>query len=76
MGKRKTTSDDADPTPYAVPTFAKRHGLSEHAAKVVIAANGPSRVACDAAARAFVAALTERKRATVVPGCNSNARVG
>ena len=37
--------------------FAKKHGLTEKQAKIVIQSNGPSKHSCDHAARMFVAAL-------------------
>ncbi|QND68887.1 hypothetical protein HB777_23840 [Mesorhizobium loti] len=36
--------------------FANKHGLALQAARVILAANGPSRIACDAAAKAFLVA--------------------
>ncbi|MER9504771.1 hypothetical protein [Mesorhizobium sp. M0579] len=48
--------------PYAVAFFADKHGLSFKAAEVILVCNGPSQNACDAAARAFLAALDLRGR--------------
>ena len=47
--------------PYEIDQFATKYGLTEKAAAVILYANGPSHVACDAAARAFVAAVGVRK---------------
>ncbi|CCV05644.1 hypothetical protein MESS2_1620019 [Mesorhizobium metallidurans STM 2683] len=63
MGKIKS-----DPNPssenhsYQVEVFAEKHGLSLKAAKVILSSNGPSRTMCDAAAKAFVAAVAARGR--------------
>ena len=53
---------DTDPAdrPYEIEGFAEKHGLTLKAADVILLANGPSRVACDAAARAFLAAVAGR----------------
>lgn len=40
--------------PYGAIHFAEKHDLTLRDAKFIIAANGPSRKACDAAAAAFV----------------------
>lgn len=48
--------------PYDVESFAEKYGMTLKAAKVVLYANGPSRVACDAAARAFNEAVEMRNR--------------
>ncbi|QKC99887.1 hypothetical protein EB231_28210 [Mesorhizobium sp. NZP2298] len=40
--------------PYGVTYFAKKYGLTLKDAKFIIAANGPSRRASDAAAAAFL----------------------
>ncbi len=53
---------DTDNRPYEIGAFAERHGLTLKAAEVILLANGPSRVACDAAAKAFLAALAGRPR--------------
>ena len=47
----------SDDQPYEVTSFAKKHGLTIRAADAVIFANGPSRIACDAAALAFLCAV-------------------
>ncbi len=47
----------SDDQPYEVTTFAKKHGLTIRAADAVLFANGPSRIACDAAALAFLCAV-------------------
>jgi len=46
--------------PYAVQEFALKHGLHEKAARVILAANGPSPVRCDSAAVAFIQAKAAR----------------
>ena len=48
--------------PYEVTDFADKHGLTDKSAEVILCTNGPSRVACDAAARAFVAAVGGRMK--------------
>ncbi|MGX5843568.1 hypothetical protein ACWGTI_22875 [Mesorhizobium sp. ArgA1] len=48
--------------PYEVAAFAEKYGLTERAAEVLLFVNGPSRVACDAAANAFLQALEMRNR--------------
>ncbi|ESZ14947.1 hypothetical protein X735_15230 [Mesorhizobium sp. L2C085B000] len=52
----------SDGDPYAVAFFADKHGLSLKAAEIILVSNGPSHNACDAAARAFLAALDLRGR--------------
>ncbi|TRC98347.1 hypothetical protein FJV76_13670 [Mesorhizobium sp. WSM4303] len=51
-----------DEIPYEVAAFAEKHGLTQRAAEVLLFANGPSRVACDAAAKAFIQALEMRNK--------------
>jgi hypothetical protein len=46
-----------DDKPYEVTSFAKKHGLTIQAADAVLFANGPSRIACDDAALAFLCAV-------------------
>jgi hypothetical protein len=48
--------------PYPMGSFAEKHGLSLKAAAAILHSNGPSQIACDAAARAFLAALALRGR--------------
>lgn len=48
---------------YDAAFFASRHGLALQAARVILAANGPSRIACDAAAKAFLVAIATRRKA-------------
>jgi hypothetical protein len=61
MGKMKSHPDPASENhPYEVEFFAKKHGLSLKAARVILYSNGPSRTMCDAAAKAFVAAVAAR----------------
>ena len=48
--------------PYEVESFAEKYGMTLKAAKVVLYVNGPSRVACDAAARAFSEAVEMRNK--------------
>lgn len=47
--------------PYDAAFFADKHGLTLKAAEVILFANGPSRNMCDAAANAFLRAVTERR---------------
>ena len=42
--------------------FAEKHGLTVRAAEIVLISNGPSKVACDAAARAFKEAVSMLSR--------------
>lgn len=49
-------------TPYDVESFAEKYGMTLKAAKVVLYANGPSKIACDAAARAFNEAVALRNK--------------
>ncbi|GLS38293.1 hypothetical protein GCM10010869_38870 [Mesorhizobium tianshanense] len=61
MGKIKSIPDSASENhSYEVEFFAKKHGLSLKAARVILYSNGPSRTMCDAAAKAFVAAVAAR----------------
>jgi hypothetical protein len=53
---------DPDDPAYEASEFAAKHGLTIKAAKIIMVSNGPSRVACDAAARAFLAAIAARRR--------------
>ena len=55
--RRKLIAIDTDDGPYDVDVFAKKHRLTVKSASVILHMNGPSRRACDAAARSFVAAL-------------------
>lgn len=48
--------------PYDTADFAEKHGLSIRAAEVILLANGPSQVACDASARAFKEAVALRPK--------------
>jgi hypothetical protein len=58
MGKARIDADaESDNYPYSVEFFAEKHGLTLKAAEVILHSNGPSRAMCDAAARAFLAAL-------------------
>jgi hypothetical protein len=49
-------------TGYGLVAFAAEHGLSMRAAEIILYSNGPSRVACDAAAKAFLAAVRSRTK--------------
>ncbi|TGQ35683.1 hypothetical protein EN859_023595 [Mesorhizobium sp. M00.F.Ca.ET.216.01.1.1] len=63
MGKLKSNPDPASENhSYEVEFFAKKHGLSLKAARVILYSNGPSRTMCDAAAKAFVAAVAAREQ--------------
>lgn len=54
MSKQQRSIDPASADyPYDTADFAAKHGLSIRAAEVILQVNGPSQVACDAAARAF-----------------------
>ncbi|RNJ41433.1 hypothetical protein B5V01_21240 [Mesorhizobium erdmanii] len=48
--------------PYEVVEFANKFGLTTKAAEIILHANGPSRVACDGAARSFVQAVSVWQR--------------
>jgi hypothetical protein len=61
MGRfRENPDPESNDHPYDQKHFAAKHGLTAKAAEVILLANGPSRVACDAAARAFVQAIGVR----------------
>ncbi|WP_189526200.1 hypothetical protein [Mesorhizobium sp. M7A.F.Ca.ET.027.03.2.1] len=55
--------------PYAAAEFAEKYGLTLRSAQILLFVNGPSRVACDAAARAFneAVAMRNRQRQTANP---------
>jgi hypothetical protein len=55
-------SDNGLDMPYDTESFAEKHGLTVRAAKVVLISNGPSKIACDAAARAFKEAVSMLSR--------------
>jgi hypothetical protein len=62
MGKAATNPDpESEDHPYSAEFFADKHGLTLKAARVVLYSNGPSRRMCDAAARAFLKALSLRQ---------------
>ena len=62
MPGRKASSDPhAENHPYQLQFFMEKHGLSEHAAKVILRTNGPSRHRCDHAAKAYLQALLLRE---------------
>ncbi|WP_246800621.1 hypothetical protein [Mesorhizobium amorphae] len=48
--------------PYDPALFAEKHGLPLKSAEIIVDANGPSRRACDAAARAFLDAVATRNK--------------
>jgi hypothetical protein len=61
MGKGRENPDPASTDhPYGIRELADKYGLSEKAAGIILYSNGPSRVACDAGARAFLAAQAAR----------------
>ena len=64
MTKARVTSSapGTENEPYDTAVFARKHGMSEKAAEVVLFANGPSRTACDAAARSFLEAVARRSK--------------
>lgn len=63
MAKIPTGPDPvSDPGPYEPAFFALKYNMTLKAAEVVLHANGPSRNACDGAARAFTAAVAARKQ--------------
>ncbi|RWC49986.1 MAG: hypothetical protein EOS55_05330 [Mesorhizobium sp.] len=64
MTKARITSATpvAENEPYDIAAFATKYGMSEKAAEVVLSANGPSRTACDAAARSFMEAVARRSK--------------
>jgi hypothetical protein len=49
--------------PYEVSVLAQKYGLTLRSAAVILASNGPSRTACDAAAKSFLAAVAGRTKA-------------
>jgi hypothetical protein len=49
--------------PYEVGALAEKYGLTARSAAVILASNGPSRRACDAAAKSFLAAVAGRSEA-------------
>lgn len=57
MGSTKTGPSWADA--YDPAEFARKHGITRRQAKIVIRANGPSKVKCDLAARAFISAFRQ-----------------
>jgi hypothetical protein len=57
MGKERVKD-----LPYEPAFLAEKHGLTLEAAKVIITANGPSRLACDASAKFFAEAVAARHR--------------
>jgi hypothetical protein len=59
---QRVLNPESDGHPYPMGIFAEKHGLSLKAAEVILYNNGPSQIACDAAARAFLAALALRGR--------------
>ena len=61
-----SSTPGAENEPYDTETFAQKHGLSERAAEVVLFSNGPSRTACDAAARAFKVAVAAREKEVAI----------
>ncbi|MER9303072.1 hypothetical protein NKJ06_17075 [Mesorhizobium sp. M0293] len=64
MTKVRVTSSTpgVENEPYDTAVFAKKYGMSKKAAEVVLFANGPSRTACDAAARSFMEAVARRSK--------------
>ncbi|MCV3209985.1 hypothetical protein OHD62_19270 [Mesorhizobium sp. YC-39] len=61
MGKAQASADpEAHDHPYDADVFAEKYGLTQKAAEVILFSNGPSKIACDAAARAFRAAVAMR----------------
>ncbi|MGX5801188.1 hypothetical protein ACWGS9_08065 [Bradyrhizobium sp. Arg314] len=58
MAGRKNADGNWDEA-YDPLYFAKKHGLTVKQAKIVIHSNGPSKHACDHAARIFLAALKQ-----------------
>lgn len=55
-------SENAVDMPYDTEGFAEKHGITRRAAEIVLISNGPSKVACDAAARAFKEAVSMLSR--------------
>jgi hypothetical protein len=62
QGQKVLDDPKSEGRPYLMEFFAEKYGLSLRAAKVILHSNGPSQIACDAAARAFLAALALRGR--------------
>lgn len=48
--------------PYPMELFAEKHSLSIRAAEIILYSNGPSRTACDAAAKSFNEAVELRHK--------------
>jgi hypothetical protein len=63
MKSRRRNASLAEDPGYDAAFFADKHGLTLQAARVILAANGPSRIACDAAAKAFLIAIATRQKA-------------
>ena len=59
---QRVLDPNSEGQPYPMGFFAEKHGLSLKAAEVILYSNGPSQIACDAAARAFLTALALRGR--------------
>ena len=55
-------SDNTVDMPYDTEGFAEKHGITIRAAEIVLMSNGPSKAACDAAARAFKEAVSMLSR--------------
>ncbi|PAQ09810.1 hypothetical protein CIT26_11070 [Mesorhizobium temperatum] len=63
MGKGRANPDPQSyDHPYEAGVFAQKHGLTQKSAEVILFANGPSTIACDAAARAFQQAVALRNK--------------
>ncbi|AZO08714.1 MULTISPECIES: hypothetical protein [unclassified Mesorhizobium] len=59
MDHQINIGEQADDQPYEVTSFARKHGLTVPVADAVLFAKGPSRVACDTAALAFLCAVAQ-----------------
>jgi len=62
MKSRRGKVPLAEDPGYDAELFAHKHGLTLQAARVILSANGPSRIACDAAAKAFLIAIATRQK--------------
>jgi hypothetical protein len=55
-------ADDLEDQPYDPAFFASKYGLPQRLAKTMIAANGPERRACDAAATTYLRYVALRRQ--------------
>ncbi len=53
---------DVSDQPYGPESFAEKYGLSKRLAVTMLRTNGPSRRACDAAAKTYLAYIALQRR--------------